>query len=246
MLTKVLQRMEGPMNRIHPTAVIGSAVRLGTGNVIGPNVVIAGNTTIGDNNWVGPGTTLGIEGDILGRPAPNEVPFWDDTPASSDFGVMIGNENVLKENVTVHAGSHRYTRIGDSCYLMPRSHLGHDCWLGDNVLLSPSAQIAGHVAIGSRTVIGMGALVHQFSNIGPVSMVGMGCCVRGNVETCRTVVGEPHRVSGINKVGIQRLVGENEAKDVVDCLRKKSPSSEFPEPLRSMVLTWETQIVNRH
>ena len=234
------------MNHIHPTAVIGPHVVLGNNNAIGPYAVITGTTRIGNNNWIGPGVSIGEQGDILGTPSASEIPSWDSSANRHDFGVDIGSGNVIKEHVTLHAGSHRDTRMGDSCYLMPRAHLGHDCWLGDNVLLSPSAQIAGHVAIGSRTVIGMGALVHQFSNIGPVSMVGMGCCVRGNVETCRTVVGEPHRVSGINKVGIQRLVGDNEAKEVVDCLRKKSASSEFPEPLRSMVLTWEMQIVNRH
>jgi UDP-N-acetylglucosamine acyltransferase len=234
------------MNRIHPTAIIGSNVVLGDNNVIGPHVVIVGKTIIGDGNWFGPGSSIGITGDILGQPSSDDIPFWEIDADVPEFGVKVGNHNVIKENVTIHAGSHRDTEVGSNCYVMPRSHLGHDCWLGDNVLLSPSAQIAGHVSIGSRTVIGMGALVHQFSNVGPVSMVGMGCCVRGNVELCRTVVGEPHRVSGINKVGIQRLVGDAETKNVINCLRQKSPSSEFPEPLRSMILDWENQIVHRH
>lgn len=233
------------LNSIHSTAIIGPHVELGEGNVIGPYAVITGNTKIGNNNWFGTGVSIGEQGDILGTPSAHETPSWDSNTLRREFGVEIGTANVIKEHVTLHAGSHRDTRIGDSCYLMPRSHLGHDCWLGDNVLLSPSAQIAGHVTVGSRTVIGMGALVHQHSNIGPVCMVGMGCCVRGNVETCRTVVGEPHRVSGINKVGVQRLVGETNAKNVFECLRKKAPISDFPEPLRSMVLTWEIHIVNR-
>jgi UDP-N-acetylglucosamine acyltransferase len=234
------------MNQIHPTAIIGPHVVIGDRNVIGPYVVITGTTRIGDDNWIGPGVNIGERGDILGTPSAEETPSWEPHSIRHEFGVEIGSGNVIKEHVTLHAGSHRHTSIGNSCYLMPRSHLGHDCWLGDNVLLSPSAQIAGHVSIGSRTVIGMGALVHQFSNVGPVSMVGMGCCVRGNVDTCRTVVGEPHRVSGINKVGIQRLVGEAEAKNVMNSLRQKTPSSEFPEPLRSMILSWEEQIVHRH
>lgn len=238
--------MAGPMNKIHPTAVIGDAVRLGTGNLIGPNVIIAGHTTIGNNNWIGPGTAIGIEGDILGQPTPNEVPFWESTSISSEFGVVIGNDNVLKENVTIHAGSHRHTEISNSCYLMPRAHLGHDCWIGDNVLLSPGAQIAGHVAIGSRTVVGMGALVHQFSNIGPVVMVGMGCCVRGQVEMCRTVVGEPHKVSGINKVGIKRLLGDDSLQDVMKALRSKTDVNQLPETLRDMHLEWSRHIIENH
>lgn len=233
------------MNSIHPTAIIGPHVELGSGNVIGPYAVITGTTRIGNNNWIGPGVNIGERGDILGTPSANEIPSWSSESLQQEFGVEIGSNNVVKEHVTLHAGSHRDTRIGNSCYLMPRSHLGHDCWLGDNVLLSPTAQIAGHVAIGSRTVVGMGALVHQFSAIGPVSMVGMGCCVRGNVDVCRTVVGEPHRVSGINKVGIERLVGETELKNVIDCLKKRTAGSEFPDPLRTMILDWEKHRAHR-
>lgn len=214
--------------------------------MIGPYVVISGRTKIGDRNWIGAGVSIGEQGDIVGTPSVNAVPSWDLAAFEYQFGVNVGSDNVIKEHVTVHAGSHRHTSIGHHCYLMPRSHLGHDCWLGSHVLLSPTAQIAGHVSIGSRTVIGMGALVHQFSNIGPVAMVGMGCCVRGNVEVCRTVVGEPHRVSGINKVGIQRLVGETHTNTVLQHLKQKSPTIDFPEPLRSMITEWESQIVHRH
>jgi UDP-N-acetylglucosamine acyltransferase len=230
------------VNRIHPTAIIGSSVVLGDNNVIGPNVVIVGKTKIGDDNWIGPGSSIGITGDILGQPSSVNIPFWEIDTEVPEFGVKVGNHNVIKENVTIHAGSHRDTEVGNDCYLMPRSHLGHDCWLGDNILLSPNSQVAGHVSIGSRAVIGMGALIHQFSNIGPVSMVGMGCCVRGDVEICRTVVGEPHKVTGINKVGIKRLVGESEAPKVMAAL-KTNDVLNLPEPLKTMVSNWRSQIV---
>ena len=233
------------MNRIHPTAIVGPNVKIGKGNVIGPHVIIAGKTTIGDDNWIGPGAAIGIAGDILGHPSSQDSPFWEET-SPQEFGVVIRDKNVLKEHVTIHAGSHRHTEIGSSCYLMPRAHLGHDCWLGDNVLLSPGAQIAGHVSIGARTVVGMGALVHQFSNIGPVAMVGMGCCVRGSVEMCRTVVGEPHKVSGINKVGIKRLLGEESLAEVMRNLRIKGDVNQLPEPLKSMVIEWTSHVVHNH
>lgn len=233
------------MNKIHPTAIIGTDVVLGDQNVIGPHVVIAGNTLIGDGNWIGPGTSIGIEGDILGQPDVSDDPFWNTSKRSSTFGVRIGSNNVIKEYVTIHCGSHRLTEIGNECYLMPRSHLGHDCWLGDKVLLSPSAQLAGHVSIGSWSVIGMGALVHQFSNIGPVAMVAMGCRVRGQVEPCRTVIGEPHRVSGINKVGIQRLVGVDDLSLVLHALKNKDHEQSLPSPLGEMVIEWNSRIVKK-
>ena len=218
---------------------------LGSGNTIGPNVVLAGRTTIGDSNWIGPGTCIGIAGDILGRPISTKYPYWEDDISAEEESVLIGSRNVIKEHVTIHAGSHRATTVGNDCYLMPRSHLGHDCWVGDNVLLSPSAQVAGHVAIGARTVVGMGALIHQFSSIGPVCMIGMGCCVRGDVETCRTVVGEPHKVTGINKVGLARFLGEVDAEVAFTALRKKDESL-LPPKLAAAVTQWRSNIADRH
>lgn len=232
-------------NRIHPTAIIGREVTLGFGNIIGPGVIIDGPVRIGDRNWIGPWTSIGLPPDILGFPSINDGPWWD-SESHIEFGVELGSGNTIKESVTIHAGSHRHTRIGDNCYLMPRSHLGHDCWLGDNVLMSPSAQVAGHVAIGSRSVIGMGALIHQFSTVGPVAMVGMGCCVRGAVEPCRTVVGEPHRVSGINRVGIERLVGADQVSSVLKVLKDKGQTTSFPEPLNTMIREWHEHIAIRH
>lgn len=233
------------MNQIHPSAVIGPQVALGTGNTIGPNVVLVGRTTIGDHNWIGPGTCIGIAGDILGRPATPSGPYWKIDESMDEETIHIGSRNIIKENVTIHAGSHRPTKVGDDCYVMPRAHLGHDCWVGDHVLLSPSAQIAGHVAIGTRTVVGMGALVHQFSSIGPVCMIGMGCCVRGDVKPCRTVVGEPHKVTGINKVGLVRFLGERDAQEAIAALRKKNEAL-LPRKLATAIQEWRTNIAKPH
>ena len=231
-----------PLNQIHPTAIVGPLVQLGQRNVIGPGVIIQGSTRLGDDNWIGPYSCIGLPPDILGIPSTPGAAWWD-FDAESEFGVDLGCRNVLKESVTIHSGSHRHTRVGDNCYLMPRSHLGHDCWLGDNVLVSPSGQLAGHVAVGSRSVIGMGALVHQFSAIGPVSMVGMGCHVRGQVESCRTVVGEPHRVTGINRVGLIRFLGDEDAQIAIMQLKIRNEQA-LPENLKNALEEWRRQIVN--
>ena len=232
-------------NHVHPTAVIGDAVRMGTGNVIGPNVVITGDVVLGDDNWIGPNTCIGIEGDLFGIPSAATTDWWTDGRTAATHGVRLGSRNVLKEGVTVHAGSHRHTEIGDDAYLMPRSHLGHDCWLGDNVTLSPNAQIAGHVAIGTRAVIGMGALVHQFSAIGPVVMVGMGAVAREQVAPARTVVGDPLQVSGINKVGLSRLLGAEADRDTLRALRAEDTWDQLPSVLRDAISRWREHIAQR-
>lgn len=233
-------------NKIHPTALIGRRVQLGFGNVIGPGAILMGNTQLGSNNWVGPGAVIGGFPDIFGNPRCDGLAWWETETPNDEFGVRIGSRNVFKEYVTVHAGSHRHTVIANDCYLMPRAHLGHDCWLGDTVMLSPSVQVAGHVAIGERSVIGMGALIHQFSAVGPVSMVGMGAVVRGQVEPCRTVVGEPHKVSGVNKIGISRLLGSDvDLGAVLRALREGSINNlNFPRLSRA-IDEWRQHIATR-
>ena len=77
-------------------------------------------------------------------------------------------------------------------------------------------------------------------------MVGMGCCVRGEVAPCRTVVGEPHRVSGINKIGIERLVGTEHSQSVLRALKDKTEGTSFPAPLDLMIQEWKQNIAERH
>jgi UDP-N-acetylglucosamine acyltransferase len=229
------------MNKIHPTAIIGDQVTLGDENVIGPFAVITGNTTIGNHNWIGPHTCIGLVGDFVGIPDPVKPAFWTSYEPSSP-GVHIGSDIVIKEFVSIQAGSRRKSVISDNCYLMPKAHIGHDCWLGNSVLVSPNAQLAGHVSVGGRTVVGMGALVHQLSSIGPVAMVGMGCRIRGQVEECRTVVGEPHRVTGINRVGLSRFLSENEVVEAISSLRSRDFST-MPMTLRELIDEWKSQVV---
>jgi hypothetical protein len=70
--------------------------------------------------------------------------------------------------------------------------------------------------------------------------------VRGTVEPCRTVVGEPHKVSGINKVGIKRLLGEDSLSQTMAMLRGPDDLSPITEPLRIMISDWLSRIVSNH
>jgi len=226
-------------NHVHPSAIIGENVRMGSGNIIGPNAVIVGDVILGDRNWIGPNVVIGLDGDLFGRPKIEVGEWWGSGLNCSEFGVRIGSASVLKEGVSIHAGSHRHTEIGDNAYLMPRSHLGHDCWLGDRVTMSPNSQIAGHVSVGSAAVLGMGSLVHQFCTVGPVAMVGMGAVVRSNVMPGRTVVGDPARVSGINRVGLSRFLHRETDSSTLNALKSENTWGTLPEDLFEEILTWE-------
>ena len=119
---------------IHPSAVIHPSAEIGEGVIIGPNVVIGegvklGNGTrvianayiefaeIGENCTISPFSTIGSEPQDLG---------YKGEPTK----VVIGDETIIKENVTIHRGAacgDFTTRIGNKCLLMVGSHIAHNC-----------------------------------------------------------------------------------------------------------------------
>jgi len=186
-------------NRIHPTAIIGAGVELGADNVVGPYTVIVGPCRIGDRNWIGPHVTIGTPAEDRAGPHPAG---WEDEQAG--HGVWIGDGNRVREYVSVHQGTRRPSRIGDGCYLLARSHVGHDGLLDDEVTLASGVQLGGHTHVWSHANIGMNTAVHQHGRIGPGAMIGMGSAIRHEVAPFTVAVGNPARVVGVNEVGLRR------------------------------------------
>jgi UDP-N-acetylglucosamine acyltransferase len=186
-------------NRIHPTAIVGTGVDLGDNNVVGPYTVIVGPTRIGNDNWIGPHVSIGTPAEYRGGPHPVA---WEGELDGA--GVVIGDANIVREFVTVNQGTHEPTTVGDNCYLLARSHVGHDCLLRDAVTLADAVQLGGHTQVWSWVNIGMGAVVHQRLKVGPGAMVGMGAAVRKDVPEFTIAVGNPARVTGVNQVGLSR------------------------------------------
>ncbi|MDI2127384.1 hypothetical protein [Yinghuangia seranimata] len=223
-------------NRIHPTAVVGDGVVLGDGNVIGPYSVIVGPCRIGDGNWIGPHVTIGTPAEWRGGPHPVA---WEGELDGS--GVEIGDRNTIREFVTVHQGTRRSTRIGDECYLLVRSHAGHDVVLADGVTLSCSVQLGGHTEVGAHANIGMGATVHQFGRIGPGAMVGMGASVRREVGPFSIAVGNPARTVGVNEVGLSRVGIEGDtAAAMGEYVKGRAAVPDgLPADIAALLAAWE-------
>lgn len=185
-------------NSVHPTAIIGEGVIMGTGNKVGPNAVITGNTRIGDDNWIGAGAVIGA------IPEYRAINHHDQNIEFSLEGVLIGSRNVIREAVQIHQGLKRPTEILNDTFLMNQVYVAHDCRLENGVTLASSVLLAGTVTVQEKANLGMGASVHQGTIIGRLAMVGMGTVVVADVPKYSKVYGVPGRIQGFNQVGLER------------------------------------------
>jgi UDP-N-acetylglucosamine acyltransferase len=200
------------MARIHPTALVdagaqladdveigafslvGSHVGIGAGKIVGPHVVLTGRTTIGARNRIFQFASIG------------EIP-QDRKYGGEPTRLTIGDDNVIREFVTVHAGTAQdrgETTIGNSNLLLAYVHIAHDCVIGDCTTFSNNSQLAGHVTIGDWVTMGGFTGVHQFCRIGAHAMVAAGAIVLKDVPPFATVAGYPARPRGINSEGLRR------------------------------------------
>jgi UDP-N-acetylglucosamine acyltransferase len=182
-------------NKIHPTAIIGDNVFLGSNNIIDAYAVIEGNTIIGDNNHFFPFCSVGTE--------PEHKSFY----GSENKGVKIGSDNVIRESVTINSGCYRMTKLGNGIWMLKGSHVGHDTIVGDNCVVGCNVIFSGHCYIGKHSNIGLGVVLHQFSVIGGGSMLGMGAVVtkQSKIEPFCTYVGNPARYLKPNQAAINKI-----------------------------------------
>jgi UDP-N-acetylglucosamine acyltransferase len=194
-------------------AIIERGVKIGKNVHVNPHAHIKGDTQIGDNTFIGTGAIIGEAPQILGFAAKG----GSSSENKENIGkVRIGDNNVIREYVTVHASSSKdaSTHIGDNNYLMGFSHIAHDCNLGNNTVVCNGALIAGHVEIQDNAFISGNVVVHQFVRIGRLAMVGGLARVNQDVPPFMMVVGDS-KVWGLNTVGLKRKsFGVKEIKEI--------------------------------
>lgn len=205
------------MNSIHPQAVVGPDVTMGSGNTIGPFAVIMGRVTLGDDNWIGSGVTIGAPPEVRGWEHPSS---WDDVQGG---GVDIGHRNVVREYAQIHQGWKAVTTLGDDGFIMNQVYVAHDCTLGDGVTMASGVRLAGHVVIQDRANLGMGACVHQRRVVGAGVMAGMGSVVVRDVPPLALVMGNPARISRSNRYQSERLGLSSATCDAIDAAYRSDP-----------------------
>ena len=187
--------------------VIGPEVEIGKGSKIHSHVVIEGSTSIGSDNEIFQFASIG--GDPQDKKYKGEKTYLE-----------IGNENVVREGVTINRGTvqeNSLTKIGSNNLIMAYCHVAHDCEISDEVVLVNNASLAGCVKIDKGAILGGFTLVHQFCHVGQYSFSAMGSSVGKDIPAFVRVSGNPALPRGLNTTGIKRL---NFKKEVSDALKE--------------------------
>jgi len=178
---------------IGPYAIIEDDVDISPGVKIWPHAYICSGTRIGEGTEVHMGAVVGH--------LPQDLTF--DT--SRKTFVNIGKHTIIREYATIHRATKEggATIVGDGCYLMALSHVGHDCQLGNNVILANGSLLGGHVAVGDNAFISGNVAVHQFCRIGKYVIVGGFSGINMDVPPYMLVRG-PSVVRSVNLVALRR------------------------------------------
>ncbi len=197
--------MNTSLNSIHPEAIIGKNVKIGTFVTIEKNVIIGDDSIVYPNAVILEGSRIGkgchiFPGAVIGG-IPQDLKF-----RGEDTICEIGDYTSVRECATINRGtaSKGKTVVGSHCLLMAYSHTAHDCILKDHVIIGNSTQLAGEVEIDDYAILSGGALVHQFTKIGKHVMIQGGSRLGKDVPPYVIVGREPVTYSGVNNVGLRR------------------------------------------
>lgn len=180
---------------VGPYAVIGEGVELGDDCEVMSHAVLEGPTKIGGRNRIFPYTAVGL-------------PCQDLKYRGEPTRLEIGDDNVIREFVTLHRGTVEgggVTRIGNHNFLMAYVHIAHDCQLGDHIIMANGASLAGHVEIGDHAIVGAFCGIHQFCRIGAYSFLGSYSVVNKDIlPYSRSSADRAMAVYGANRIGLER------------------------------------------
>jgi len=180
--------------RIGAHCVISSGTRIGRGTVLDNNVTTVGDVTIGERNRIHPNAVIGGE--------PQDVSY-----RGSPTRVVIGDDNVIREGVTINRASEKedgVTTIGNGNFLMACSHVAHDCRIGDQVIIANGTLLGGHVQVHSHASISGAVAAHHWATIGSHAFVAGLSRVLQDVPPFMLCEGMPARPRCVNLVSLRR------------------------------------------
>lgn len=210
------------MANIHPTAIVADGAQIADDAIIGPyctissqavigsgtelisHVVIEGKTSLGKNNRVSPFAVLGGQ--------TQDLKFKGGTP-----GVKIGDNNTIREYVTVNAATNDgdFTTVGNNCHILAYSHVAHCCHIGNGVIIVNACQIAGHVIIEDMATIEGSVGIVQFMRVGTMAYIGAMSKITKDVPPYMIAHGDPIQIRSFNRIGMERNGVSDESRKAI-------------------------------
>lgn len=173
---------------IHPFAFIDANVEIGDGTVVMPYASVMGGTSLGSGCKVYQGAIVGAD--------PQDF-RWKGEPTRC----TIGANTVIREHVIINRGIRaegKGTIIGNDCFIMANSHVGHDSVIADKVVLGNNATVAGDVEIGTCSILSSAAIVHEKCHVGKWAVIKGGCRIGAHVPPFVIIAHNPATFFGVN------------------------------------------------
>lgn len=197
---------------IHPTAIVEDGALVGAGAEIGPFCIVERGAVLGEGvrllshaiihggAEIGPRTVVHAQAVLGGNP---QIRGTD----SAGTKLAVGADCVIRESVTLNRGSIKgggLTSVGERCYLMAYSHVGHDSHIGNDVTFANSVAIAGHVEVGDGVIAGGVCAVQQFGRIGRYAFIGGMTGMNEDLIPYGIAFGDHAQLAGLNLIGLKR------------------------------------------
>lgn len=203
---------------IHETAIVSSESNIGSNVEIGPFAIVEADVVVGADSRIAAhailksGTRIGrsvtIESFSVIGGLPQDLSF----DAKRKTYARIGDRSVVREGSTINRATQEgaSTSVGEDCFLMAVTHLGHDCCVGDRVVIGNNSLLAGFVSVGNDAFLGGASGIHQFCRIGEGVMFGGDSTATVDVPPF-TLLAERNSLFGLNLVGLRRRGHSREA-----------------------------------
>ena len=184
-------RTSAAQAQVHPTAVIGKDVRLGTGTTVGPHVVLGDGIVVGSNcqilanTTVYAGTSIGNNVVIQAGAVLGSTGFgYARNPANGEYilfpqqGTLVIEDDVeIGANTTIDRGALGETRIGAGTKIDNLVHIGHNCVIGRNVVIAAQTGISGSSIVEDGAILGGQVGLGEHAQVGPGVILGGGAGV---------------------------------------------------------------------
>lgn len=194
---------------IYPFAFIDADVEIADGTVVMPFASIMAGTRIGRSCKIYQGAIIGAD--------PQDFRWKGEKTYC-----FIGDNTVIRENVIINRGidPEKGTRIGAGCFIMAKSHIGHDTVIEDKVVVGNGATIAGDVVVDTCSILSSNVILHERSHVGKWAVVKGGCRIGSNVPPFVIIAHNPAEFFGVNAWIMKKHgFGDEEIDDIAKAYR---------------------------